>query len=106
MADSGAASTFAAATAPLTFAAFLEKMRCSEATDIVKAIKAFLTEFATQQPDAERDADRVQVRCWPPRFRFAVVSLCACFWLVRRARRARPLAPRLALRRRLRRRLR
>ena len=58
MADVAAAPS----TAPLTFAAFLEKMRCVEAADIVKAIKNFLTEFATQQPDADRDAERVQVR--------------------------------------------
>jgi hypothetical protein len=53
----------APSTAPLTFAAFLEKMRQVEAGDIVKAIKAFLTEFATQTPDADRDSDRVQARC-------------------------------------------
>ena len=51
---------FSAATAPLTFAAFLEKMRNPGASDIVKAIKAFLAEFQATAPDAERDAERVQ----------------------------------------------
>jgi hypothetical protein len=63
MASAYAHDPFSAATAPLTFAAFLEKMRNPAASDIVKAIKAFLTEFAGTQPDAERDAERVQARC-------------------------------------------
>jgi hypothetical protein len=62
MASSGVDDPFVAATQPLTFAAFLEKMRNPAASDIVKAIKAFLTEFTTTQPDAERDAERVQAR--------------------------------------------
>jgi hypothetical protein len=62
MASADAHDPFSAATAPLTFAAFLEKMRNPAASDIVKAIKAFLTEFAGTQPDAERDAERVQAR--------------------------------------------
>ena len=60
MADAVAGPT--SATPPLTFAAFLEKMRCAEASDVVKAIKNFLTEFSTQTPDAERDSERVQAR--------------------------------------------
>ena len=83
MAD--AAASTAPSTAPLTFAAFLEKMRCVEASDIVKAIKAFLTEFATLQPDADRDSERVQVRrCRRWRWRRlvpicrALVALHAC----------------------------
>ena len=53
---------FSASTAPLTFAAFLEKMRQPGAADIVKAIKAFLSEMLTSGADAERDAERVQAR--------------------------------------------
>ncbi len=53
---------FVSSTAPLTFAAFLDKMRQPAAADIVKAIKAFLTEMLQSTPDAERDSERVQVR--------------------------------------------
>ena len=70
-------TSLSASTAPLTFAAFLEKMRCPEATDIVKAIKAFLTDFGTQQPDADRDSERVQVRPRAQRARPLAVLTCA-----------------------------
>ena len=80
-ADPPPPATPPAATAPLTFAAFLEKMRCAEATDIVKAIKAFLTEFAALQPDAERDSERVQAR-------FAAPSRAPAPALTRLARRS------------------
>ena len=44
----------------LSFAAFLERMRNPAASDVVRAIKAFLTDFASLPPDAERDSARVQ----------------------------------------------
>ena len=51
-----------ASTAPLTFAAFLDKMRQPGASDLVRAIKAFLTDMLATPPDAEADGAKVQAR--------------------------------------------
>jgi hypothetical protein len=66
-----------ASTTPLTFAAFLEKMRHPGAADIVKSIKTFLSEFNSTVPDAERDAERVQVRRLAPAAAFCAAPPCA-----------------------------
>ena len=57
------ADSLSPSTQPLTFAAFLDKMRQPAAADLVRAIKAFLTEMLTSSPNADADAHRVQVRC-------------------------------------------
>lgn len=48
------------ATAPTSFASFLERMRQTGAADVVKSIKAFLADFSSSLPDRDGDEARVQ----------------------------------------------
>lgn len=52
---------FNAATAPLTFHDFLDRMRHPQAADLVKSIKSFIVEFTSRTPDAEKDSESVQI---------------------------------------------
>lgn len=51
---------FNAATAPLTFHDFLERMRHPSAADLVRSIKSFIVSFSSSAPDPEKDSRNVQ----------------------------------------------
>lgn len=51
---------FNAATAPLTFHDFLERMRHPSAADLVRSIKSFIVSFSNNAPDPEKDSKSVQ----------------------------------------------
>eukprot|EP01018_Ginkgo_biloba_P035530 Gb_22502 [translate_table: standard] len=51
---------FNAATAPLTFHDFLERMRHPSAADLVRSIKSFIVSFSSNVPDPERDSESAQ----------------------------------------------
>ncbi|KAG0599658.1 hypothetical protein M758_12G169700 [Ceratodon purpureus] len=51
---------FNAATAPLTFHDFLDRMRHPQAVDLVKSIKSFIVDFMNRTPDAVKDSESVQ----------------------------------------------
>lgn len=54
------ADIFNAATAPLTFHDFLERMRHPSAADLVRSIKSFIVSFSSNAPNPERDSRSVQ----------------------------------------------
>lgn len=54
------ADIFNAATAPLTFHDFLERMRHQSAADLVRSIKSFIVSFSSNAPNPERDSRSVQ----------------------------------------------
>lgn len=54
------ADMFNAATAPLTFHDFLERMRHPSAADLVRSIKSFIVSFSSNAPNPERDSRSVQ----------------------------------------------
>ncbi|CAM6041414.1 unnamed protein product, partial [Sphagnum compactum] len=51
---------FNAATAPLTFHDFLDRMRHPLAADFVRSIKTFIMDFTTKVPDPDSDSKSVQ----------------------------------------------
>ncbi|CAM6017689.1 unnamed protein product, partial [Sphagnum balticum] len=51
---------FNAATAPLTFHDFLDRMRHPLAADFVRSIKTFIMDFTTKVPDPDSDSESVQ----------------------------------------------
>eukprot|EP01018_Ginkgo_biloba_P022990 Gb_16431 [translate_table: standard] len=51
---------FNAATAPLTFHDFLDRMRHPTAADLVRSIKSFIVSFSCNAADPERDSKNVQ----------------------------------------------
>jgi hypothetical protein len=54
------ADIFNAATAPLTFHDFLERMRHPSAADLVRSIKSFIVSFSNNAPNPEKDSRSVQ----------------------------------------------
>ncbi|KAJ7522457.1 hypothetical protein O6H91_18G011600 [Diphasiastrum complanatum] len=51
---------FSAATAPLTFHDFLDRMRQPAAADLARSIKSFIISFLARPPDPEKDSQSVQ----------------------------------------------
>jgi hypothetical protein len=51
---------FNAATAPLRFHDFLDRMRHPQAADIVRSIKTFIVDFTSRVPDPDHDSESVQ----------------------------------------------
>jgi len=54
------AEMFNAATAPLRFHDFLDRMRHPQAADIVRSIKTFIVDFTSRVPDPDHDSESVQ----------------------------------------------